>query len=131
MKTFLFIMMVLFFISCKKEYKYEVWEKGYVSTSSEDRKMCELTIKEKNDSLAFIKAHLIFITTMELRWTAKERNFNPRFYLRDHYYKLIAPDGSDISHGEFLSNPNELMRNDIDLWLSDKFKNYLKDDTQN
>lgn len=109
------------FLSCKKEYKYEVWAKTGLFSNLTDIKESEDIIKESDDSTAFVSAHLKFIISMQTRWKYTE-NFHPEIY----YYKLIDPEGNDIASGSFLSNPDDIRKFHTNAFLTTEFKEYLR-----
>jgi hypothetical protein len=53
---------------------------------------------------------------------SRNKNFHPEIY----YFKLITPDGKDISSGFFLQNPEEIKQRNADICLSEKFKEYIR-----
>lgn len=121
MNKLILLLCIVLFVSCKKEYKYEVWAETGIFSSLADTKESEDIIKEGNDSLAFVKAHGRFIFSMQMRWE-RNKNFHPEIY----YFKLITPEGHNISSGSFLANPNEVRQRNVDIFLTDNFKEYLR-----
>ncbi|PXV62058.1 hypothetical protein CLV62_12210 [Dysgonomonas alginatilytica] len=115
------ILLSVVFISCNKEYKYEVYAKTGLFSDLADQKISEDVIKESNDSAAFVKAHRKFLINMQLKFDSN-KDFHPEIY----YFKLINPQGIDISSGSFLSNPNEIMIENASFCLSDEFKQYIQ-----
>ncbi|MBF0577746.1 hypothetical protein [Dysgonomonas sp. GY617] len=98
--------------SCKQEYKYEIFA-GHTKVSDE-------IIKASNDSVAFCDAHRRFLILMQLRFDMKTE-LHPEIY----HYTLISPEGKDISLGEFLNDPNKIIKENLNVFLSDEFKTYI------
>lgn len=126
MKKLLLAMIPVFclciFSSCKKEYTYELYAETGMFSSLADTKVSEEIIKELNDSSAFETAHRNFLILMNLKFN-RDKNFHPEIY----YFKLINPEGKDISSGSFLTDVNAIKERNERICLSSEFKNYIKD----
>lgn len=124
MKHYKLLLLATFFIltlsSCDKKYQYEVYAETGLVPRINDTKINAQIIKAPNDSVAFVRAHSYFLISMNLRFKHID-NFRPE----KHYFKLITPNGLNISSGSFLNNPNKIIQFNADCWLSKEFKEYI------
>lgn len=75
-KQILLILSFLFFISCNKEYKVEVYEKTDKSFFASESKTNTFMIKEKNDNDAYEAGYRYYIACIKTNKMLKEKGIS-------------------------------------------------------